>query len=417
MEGYFLKIVIFRRRRTYLRYFNYLSAEEEKELFHLSPMSFDNNSEKEMLAHAVGAALYMPATRQTIAEDLLMGKIEGLVSMVIDLEDAIGDYQIDIAEDSLVQQMFRIASYIENGMMSLHQLPLIFIRVRTSEQLQRIIDKLEENVELITGFAFPKFSSYSGASYFEIIDHYNRNQANNRPVLYGMPILETSDVIFKESRLNALLGIKSVLDLYADYVLNVRIGATDFSSLFGLRRSADMTIYDIGPIRDCMADIVNLFGRMPDGQVISGPVWEYFKSDRVFKPQLRESPFKESMGPIGRKVRNEFISGYMDGLLREVVLDKENGIIGKTIIHPTHIKPVQCLYAVTHEEYMDATTILANNNGFLGVLKSQYANKMNEIKPHLNWAKRIMIRSKIYGVLHEQHNFTSLLTQSKEVYV
>jgi len=44
------------------------------------------------------------------------------------------------------------------------------------------------------------------------------------------------------------------------------------------------------------------------------------------------------------------------------------------------------------------------------VIPSQYANKMNEIKPHLRWAQKIMIKSKIYGVFNEQHNFTSLLT-------
>ena len=111
------------------------------------------------------------------------------------------------------------------------------------------------------------------------------------------------------------------------------------------------------------------------------------------------------------------ISNYVDGLIYEVIMDKENGIVGKTIIHPSHIIPVQALYAVTHEEFTDAATIMANNNGLWGVMRSQYANKMNEIKPHSNWASRIMARSQIYGVLHEQQHYISLLPESEPAYV
>lgn len=69
-------------------------------------------------------------------------------------------------------------------------------------------------------------------------------------------------------------------------------------------------------------------------------------------------------GRDGLKLRMQFINIYLDGLIREVALDKENGIVGKTIIHPSHILPVQSLYAVTHEEFVDATHVLENNNAF-----------------------------------------------------
>jgi len=194
-------------------------------------------------------------------------------------------------------------------------------------------------------------------------------------------------------------------------VLNVRIGVTDFSGLFGLRRSPDMTIYDIGIIGSCITDIANVFTRPESNYVISGPVWEFYSSDRVLKPQIRQGIFTEGLGgKIGGRMRENLICRYVDGLIHEVVLDKANGLIGKTIIHPTHIKPVQALCVVTHEEYMDASSILASTNGDVGVIASQYANKMNEIKPHMRWAQKIMIKSKIYGVFNEQHNFTSLLT-------
>lgn len=358
----------------------------------------------------------MPATRSEVAEEIKNGKHEGLTTVILDLEDAIGDQQVGQAEQSLAQQLFQLLSYVRTGMMSEQQLPLLFVRVRSVEQLERLLNGLGEPLSLLTGFVLPKFSSDNGRAYFALIAEYNRSMhtgagnENNMPVLYGLPILESSKIIYRESRWKELLSIKEILDEYQEYVLNVRIGATDFSSLYGLRRSPDITIYEIAVIRDCIADIINLFGRVGSNYVISGPVWEYFSHrERVFKPQLRVSPFEDALGKPGRHLRMDFISDAVDGLIREVMMDKENGIIGKTIIHPSHIKPVQAMYAVTHEEYMDALEIVERNDGSLGVFKSTYANKMNEIKPHLNWAHRIINRSKVYGVLHEQQHFVSLL--------
>lgn len=358
----------------------------------------------------------MPATRSEVAEEIKNGKHEGLTTVILDLEDAIGDQQVGQAEQSLAQQLLQLLSYVRTGMMSEQQLPLLFVRVRSVEQLERLLNGLGESLSLLTGFVLPKFSSDNGRAYFALIAEYNRNMytgagsESNMPVLYGLPILESSKIIYRETRWNELLSIKEILDEYQEYVLNVRIGATDFSSLYGLRRSPDITIYEIAVIRDCIADIINLFGRVGSNYVISGPVWEYFSHrERVFKPQLRVSPFEDALGKPGRHLRLDFISDAVDGLIREVMMDKENGIIGKTIIHPSHIKPVQAMYAVTHEEYMDALEIVERNDGSLGVFKSTYANKMNEIKPHLNWAHRIINRSKVYGVLHEQQHFVSLL--------
>ncbi|MDN4082363.1 HpcH/HpaI aldolase/citrate lyase family protein [Paenibacillus polymyxa] len=379
-------------------------------------MEFHNRSPKNILVYAIGAALYMPATRSEVAQEIKNGKHEGLTTVILDLEDAIGDQQVGQAEESLAQQLLQLLSYVRTGVMSEQQLPLLFVRVRSVEQLERLLNSLGETLALLTGFVLPKFSSDNGRAYFALIAEYNRTMhtgagdASRTPVLYGLPILESSKIIYRETRWKELLAIKEILDEVQEYVLNVRIGATDFSSLYGLRRSPDITIYEIAVIRDCIADIINLFGRVDSDYVVSGPVWEYFSHrERIFKPQLRVSPFEDAFGKPGRYLRMDFISDAVDGLIREVMMDKENGIIGKTIIHPSHIKPVQAMYAVTHEEYMDALEIVERNDGSLGVFKSTYANKMNEIKPHLNWAYRIINRSKVYGVLHEQQHFVSLL--------
>jgi hypothetical protein len=93
-----------------MRYYNDLSEEERGSMFFCQPMPFSNRTPREQLAYAVGAALYMPATRSTIAVDLIAGKLSDLVTAVIDLEDAVADASVDAAEYSLVQQLARRSS-------------------------------------------------------------------------------------------------------------------------------------------------------------------------------------------------------------------------------------------------------------------------------------------------------------------
>ncbi|OMD46414.1 citrate lyase subunit beta [Paenibacillus borealis] len=402
-----------------MRYFDYLTQEQETSLFYSPPVSFNHTTSKELLAYAVGAALYMPATRSTVAEDILKLRAAGLVTVIIDLEDAIGDGEVDYAEESVVRHLSFLSAYAENEPDPRNSLPLLFIRVRNPEQLQKLIFRLGSFITMLTGFVFPKFSVDNGVEYFEAIADYNSSRGYLAPVLYGMPILESAPIIYRETRTDSLLAIRNLLGDYRDYVLNVRIGATDFSSLFGLRRSPDISIYDLMPIRDCISDIINVFGRVEEGYVISGPVWEYFagKRQQGLRPQLRQTAFEDAFGRQGREMQRNYNSSAMDGLIREVILDKENGIVGKTIIHPSHLRPVQAMYTVMHEEYVDALSIVESNDGSRGVFKSEYYNKMNEIKPHLNWARRILLRSQIYGVLHEQQHFTLLLPENEYTHV
>jgi len=384
-------------------------------IFFKSPEFFDKETPRAVLSHALGATLYMPGTRETIAKDIISKKNMGLVSTVLCLEDSIGDAEVPFAEGNLTTQVKEIHRASNNQEIESVDLPLIFIRVRTPEQILRLTERMGDSAKLIAGFIFPKFTSES-YKYFEVIKSVN-NQSTGP--FYGMPIIESSQAIYRESRIHELMETKRLLDSYHDLVLNIRIGATDFSGYYGIRRGPDVTIYDITVIRDCIADILNIFGRVDSDYVVSGPVWEYFSNGgRLLKPQLRKSPFEEFHDIDGNnrtKIRSQLLNKYVDGLIREVILDKENGIIGKTIIHPSHIIPVQSLYIVGHEEYLDALNIIENSQGLQGVLKSHYTNKMNEIKPHFKWAKKILLRARNYGVFHEQHNFISLFTEDIHV--
>lgn len=389
-----------------MRYFDFLGDDDKEKIFMKEPQLFSRDSYKDFLQYALGATLYMPATKLNIAEGIISNKIKSK-SIVICLEDAIGDIDVEVAENLLCEHLRKINLAIKSNMINYENLPLIFIRVRNCNQMDEIKKNCGELLRVLTGFVFPKFTYSNGKEYFEKLESLSKELDKK---FYGMPIFETEDIINYETRKESLQKISEILNKYNDSVLNIRIGATDFSGMYGIRRGYDVTVYDIQVIRDCITDIINKFGRSSNYYVISAPVWEYFSSgDRVLKPKLRMTPFKQTYGIHGVEIRSKLVDKYIDGLIHEVLLDRANGLIGKTIIHPSHIIPVQSLYVVTHEEYMDALNILQNNDGSIGVFKSTYSNKMNEVKPHTNWAKRILKRAGIYGVYNQNQDFVSLM--------
>ncbi|URM34386.1 HpcH/HpaI aldolase/citrate lyase family protein [Cytobacillus firmus] len=389
-----------------MRLFSDLPGEKINKMFYKKPGYFNKRSDRELLSYALGATLYMPATRPNIHQDLLSKKHAGLSSMVICLEDAIGDDEVEMAENLLCLELENLSSDLVKGLCEEEDLPLIFVRIRSYDQLMRLKSRIPNGLHLLTGFVLPKFSPAEGCRILTEIKELN----SHGYCLYAMPILETKEIIQKETRLEELIGIKKVLDKFFELILNVRIGATDFSGLYGIRRNSDTTVYDIAVIRDCISDIINIFLRADQPYVISGPVWEYFSSkERLLKPQIRQTPFMERLGQDGLKMRTDLIDRHIDGLIREIAMDISNGLTGKTIIHPTHIRPVQALNTVTLEEYLDAQSIAGQAGGKIGVMKSDYQNKMNEIKPHLYWAKKILLKSEVYGVLQDEITYIDLL--------
>jgi citrate lyase beta subunit len=380
-----------------MRHFDFLSEPDRERLFFRAPQHVAPGDDINLIAVALGATLYSPATRPSLAADMAKRAAQGVMSIVICLEDAIADEELAAAEKNAVAQL---RAYADGGA----QGPLIFVRVRSAHQIPMIVNDLGEHVRILTGFVLPKFTAETGPAFLDAVTE--ASAQIGRP-LFAMPVLESPEVIFSESRTDVLLGVRQLLTKYRDNILAVRIGATDLSAAYGLRRSRDLSVYDVRVIADAISDVVNVLGRA-DGSsfVVTGPVWEYFSgTERIFKPQLRESPFVELSE---RALRAELIAKDLDGLIREVALDKANGLTGKTVIHPTHVAAVHALSVVTHEEYCDAADILGTDFGG-GAKASAYRNKMNESKPHSAWAERVMQRAHVFGVANAATSFVDLL--------
>lgn len=381
-----------------MQHFRHLDPAVLERLFHHPPRPIDPSGDLDALATALGATLYMPATRTDLAETLAKRSRQGVCSLVIDLEDAVADHNLEDAITNAVTTLDRIDTADILG-------SLVFVRARTPEQIRRICASLTPGAEALAGFVIPKFSASRGGAFLDAIAEASALHGKR---LLAMPVLESSEVVFRETRDTELIAIRELLQVHRERVLAVRIGATDMCGMFGIRRDRDLTIYDVRVVADVISAIVNHLGRSNDsGFVITGPVWEYFADhERMFRPMLRQTPFVEQEAVL---FRQQLVSHDLDALLREVALDRANGICGKTVIHPSHVPAVHALSAVTHEEYHDALDILDSDSG--GVRASGYKNKMNELGPHRNWAKQTMLRADAFGVTNEGITFVDLLTE------
>ncbi|CAM5227180.1 HpcH/HpaI aldolase/citrate lyase family protein OS=Streptomyces tendae OX=1932 GN=GUR47_10645 PE=4 SV=1 [Streptomyces tendae] len=382
-----------------MRHFGQIAPDVRKRLFHQEPCSFTADSPARLLSAALGATLYSPATRPSLADDILKQGSRGLVSMVLCLEDSIDDADVPEGEANLVRRLTDLAERPDADV------PLLFVRVRTPQQIPDLVRRLGPAVRLLSGFVLPKFTEERGMPFLEAL---SAAEAASGRRLFAMPVLESPDLLYRESRVQTLEGIFRAVDKYRDRVLALRLGVTDFCSSYGLRRGPDMTAYDVQIVASVIADVVNMLARADGtGFTVTGPVWEYFRvQERMFKPQLRQSPFLEGQA-VG--LRQKLIEHSMDGLLREISLDRANGLLGKTCIHPSHVLPVHALSVVSHEEFSDAQDILRPERGGGGVMRSAYTNKMNEVKPHRAWAERTLLRAEVFGVANEDIGFVELL--------
>ncbi len=365
--------------------------------FVVEPEHFNKYTDRGLLQYCPGATMYMPGFKD-FTDKILTNAMPGLASMVLCFEDACPEDRVPEAMENVHKLLGTITDAVDSGELDGDKVPLIFVRVRNLEQFKAFGEKLtKKEVRSLCGVNFPKFNSDNGHEYYSYLSDLNERFGE---VIYGMPIIEDPEVMYKETRLEQLMGIKKIIDKYHDLVLQVRVGGTDFSSVFGVRRGVDYSLYDILPVSECLSDIINVCGRNND-YIISGPVWEYFRAPKeLMFENLQHYGIEDYL-----MRRKPLVNGEIDGLLREVLLDKANGFVGRTVIHPTHVKFVNAMMAVTKEEYDDACQILQTEGG---VVKGSGGNKMNEIGPHLNWAKKTYNRSRAFGVIKNESGFVKL---------
>jgi citrate lyase beta subunit len=286
-------------------------------------------------ALALGATLYLPATRSYLHAALFEGRIPGLRSAVVCLEDAVADADVPHALDRLAALLRTVPA--DAG-------PALFVRPRAPAMLERIVRL--PGAERLAGFVLPKMTADTLPDWLA---------ADLAPAHRLMPTLETREA-FDGIEMRRL---RDQLLTLGDRVLALRIGGNDLLHAIGARRSRVRTVYD-GPLGPAIARLVGVFA--PFGFALTGPVME-----RYDDPQL---------------------------LREEVARDLEHGLLGKTAIHPAQVPVIHAALAVASDELAEAQAILAADAPAVFAL----GGGMAEPATHRRWAALTVRRAGLYGV-------------------
>lgn len=295
----------------------------------------------------LGATLYMPATREDIADAVIHRKIPGLRSLVICLEDAVSDADIPAALANLKHLLQELNEAKPTS--TKNDWPLVFIRPRHTEMGKWLTEHLD--LAAIDGFVLPKFTLGSLPVWWSFMACTH---------LCLMPTLETEDV-FDVLQMRELATRLETHPCH-DRIIALRIGGNDLMNVVSLRRPRNLTLYD-GPMGYVIKMLVSVFS--PRDFALTAPVCEHIDDPAV--------------------------------MARELSLDIAHGLVGKTAIHPRQIDVIEQALMVTQGEHSDALRIL---NSTQAVFKSQGA--MCEPATHRRWAVGILERARVYGLHSEQ---------------
>lgn len=316
----------------------------------------------DVLPYRVGPLLYTPASRQFTCRALRDRFGSALSSLAFCLEDSIQDSAVESAQETLRETL----KAVRDRRLSADGV-LLFVRVRSPEHLRTVRALLGSAEAVLTGYILPKFDLSNAEQYINEVLSWEGTSH-----LRIMPILESAAVADARSRMQELSGIQQLLSTVQPRVLNLRVGGNDLCNLFGVRRSVYQPIYDIGVVRDILTDVINVFSQ---DYVVAAPVWEYF----------------------GTSLHDP----WAQGLRAELALDRVNGFVGKTAIHPSQLAVIRQGMQVSAADYADAMRILHWDDDRLGVGRSVDGGRMNEVRCHGTWAQRTVILGQIYGVHRE----------------
>lgn len=298
-------------------------------------------------AYALGATLYMPATRPDILDVVFGEKIQGLRSLVVCLEDAVAETDVQQALTNLKSLLLGIEA--RGGRLSGG--PILFVRPRDAEMAAVLNEwSLMRHVD---GFVVPKLRLSNIRQW---------QQAVTRNELILMPTLETPEVFDP----GAMVELRdAMLEQLPGRIIALRIGGNDLMGCLGLRRNPAMTLYST-PMNYVIPMLCGVMGAA--GFALTAPVFEQLNT-----PHLLE---------------------------QELALDMAHGLVGKTAIHPSQISVIHKALQVTLEDLNSARQILSESAP--AVFK--FNDAMCEPATHYKWAQTVIERAHWQGVRTECGN-------------
>lgn len=290
---------------------------------------------------ALGATLYMPATRSDILDVVFGVKLPELRSFVVCLEDAVAEIDVESALanlQSLLMSIDFMGGRPEHG-------PLLFVRPRDAAMAAVLNNwPLMKHVD---GFVVPKLTLKSLSSWEDAVSN---------PNLRLMPTLETADVYDPGAMVELGLALKANLD---QRIIALRIGGNDLMGCLGLRRNPATTLYNT-PMSYVIPMLAGVMGSQ--GFALTAPVFEQLATPHLLKEELE--------------------------------LDIAHGLVGKTAIHPSQIGVIQEALRVSLED-LNCAKLIAND---VAPAVFKHNDAMCEPATHYKWAVGILERAKWHGV-------------------
>jgi citrate lyase beta subunit len=282
----------------------------------------------------LGASLYIPSIHKNVFKVVLGERFSYLKSVIVCLEDSILDSQVEEGEENLKSILREVESEREL---------LIFARPRNWEHLQKLLTF--KNIERLDGFVLPKID----------VDSFQKYSNFLKEEFYFMPTIE-SEIVFNKKELGEL---KQELVKYRGSILSIRFGSEDIGKVLRIKRGCNKTIYEIPIFSKAMTNLISIF--KPAGFNITSPVFACYED--------------------------------METLQREVESDLENGVFGKSAIHPKQIEEIEKFYRVSQKDLSEAKKVLEKSSAVEG-----FNGAMIERKTHFHWAEDTVLRSVVYGV-------------------
>lgn len=298
---------------------------------------------------ALGATMYMPVLHDDALKLIRGEKQPNLKSMVLCLEDALLECDVDRGLNRLDEILGELSRNRRD-----ENAPLLFVRPRDLAMGQQI--SRMRGIKEIDGFVAPKVRPGQIAEWISYL-----NQTNLRL----MPTLETAEA-FDAEAMRSLC--KEMMDNSPDRILAVRFGGNDLMSCLAVRRQRGILLYD-GPLNYVISMLMSVFGS---------------------KDFPLSAPVFDDMSDLA-------------GLQRELELDVHFGFVGKTAIHPTQIDHIHRAFSVPQMDVDAANQIL--NKDAKAVFK--FAGSMLEPATHTKWAERIKMREAHYGIREEVLGITN----------
>ncbi|WP_110991758.1 HpcH/HpaI aldolase/citrate lyase family protein [Pseudomonas sichuanensis] len=296
---------------------------------------------KRISPYALGATLYMPATRSDILEVVYGIRFPELRSLVVCLEDAVAQIDVDSALANLrtlLQQIDARGGRSEGG-------PLLFVRPRDARMAAVLNDwPLMKHVD---GFVVPKLTLGSLVTW---------ERAVGNPELRLMPTLETADVYNPGAMTELGQALKESLD---QRIIALRIGGNDLMGCLGLRRNPATTLYAT-PMSYVIPMLAGVMGAQ--GFALTAPVFEQLASPHLLQEELE--------------------------------LDIAHGLVGKTAIHPNQIGLIQDTLRVSLED-LNCARLIVND---VAPAVFRHNDAMCEPATHFKWAQNILERARWHGI-------------------